>query len=148
MSEATEAKSGDTVTVHYTGRLTDGTVFDTSSGGEPLRFTLGQQRVISGFEHAVLGMTPGDKKTTVVPSAQAYGEHRPDLVVEFQRAQMPQDITLQVGQALQLRAQDGQKLTARVIALSPDTVTLDANHPLAGKDLTFDIELVEISVAD
>jgi FKBP-type peptidyl-prolyl cis-trans isomerase 2 len=143
-----EAKSGDTVTVHYTGRLTDGTVFDTSSGGEPLQFTLGQNRVISGFEDAVLGMAPGDKKTAVVPSDQAYGEHRPDLVVEFQRTQMPQDITLQVGQALQLRTHDGQKLTARVIDLSSDTVTLDANHPLAGKDLTFDIELVQISVAD
>ena len=115
-----EARSGDTVTVHYTGRLTDGTVFDTSSGGEPLRFTLGQQRVISGFEHAVLGMTPGDKKTTVVPSEQAYGEHRPDLVVEFQRTQMPQDITLQVGQALQLRAGWPETDRARDLAFARD----------------------------
>jgi FKBP-type peptidyl-prolyl cis-trans isomerase 2 len=142
-----QAKSGDTVTVHYTGRLTDGTVFDTSSGGEPLKFTLGQNRVISGFEHAVLGMAPGEKKTAVVPSTHAYGNHRTDLVVEFQRQQMPDEIKLQVGQAIQLQAEGGQKLTARVIDLSSETVTLDANHPLAGQDLTFDIELVEIPVA-
>ncbi len=107
-----QAKSGDTVTVHYTGKLNDGTVFDTSSGGDPLKFTMGQQRVIPGFEQAIEGMTPGDKKTAVIPSGEAYGAHRPDLIVEFARDQLPADLEVQVGQSLQLRSQEGQQLAA------------------------------------
>ena len=142
----TKAKSGDSVKVHYTGKLDDGTVFDSSVERAPLEFTIGESQVIPGFEDAIMGMSPGEKKTAVVPSGQAYGDHRPELVVEFQREQIPAEIALQVGQSLQLKTHEGQKLAARVIAVSTETVTLDANHPLAGKELTFDIELVEVSV--
>jgi len=140
----TEAKKGDTVKIHYTGKLDDGTVFDTSDGRDPLEFTLGEGKVIPGFEEAVLGMNASDSKTTTIPSAEAYGPHHEEMVVEVDRGQFPPDITPEIGQQLQMQRPDGQKMVVAVTEVSESTVTLDANHPLAGKDLTFDIELVEI----
>jgi len=141
---ATAVKTGDTVAVHYTGKLDDGSVFDSSREREPLKFVLGERRVIPGFEKAVLGMTRGESKTTTIPATDAYGEHRPEMVVQFERDKIPSDMDVQVGQELQVQTTSGQAIPARVVDTSEADVTLDANHPLAGKDLTFDIELVEI----
>ncbi len=139
-----QAKKGDTVKVHYTGKLDDESVFDTSREREPLEFTLGEQQVIPGFEEAVEGMKLGETRTVKIPAEQAYGPHHEDMVVEVPREVFPADIEPKVGQFLQVRQADGQMFDVVVVAVSEDTVTLDANHPLAGKDLTFEIELVEI----
>jgi len=139
-----EARYGDTVRVHYTGRLADGTVFDTSLGQEPMEFTLGAGQVIPGFEEAVVGMNPGESKTVEVPAEQAYGPHREELVLEIDRRQVPPNLELEVGQQLVLRQAPDRLIRVTVADLSETTVTLDANHPLAGKDLTFEIQLVEI----
>lgn len=140
----TPAKVGDTVAVHYTGKLTDGTVFDTSAEREPLEFTIGQGNIIPGFEQAVIGMTPGDSKTEHIPVDQAYGPYREEMVLEVERAQMPADLDPEVGQQLQVREQSGGIIPVVITEVSDATITLDANHPLAGEDLTFDIQLVAI----
>lgn len=140
-----QAKSGDTVKVHYTGKLDDGTVFDSSSNREPLEFTLGSGSIISGFEQAVLGMSLGESKTEIIPTDDAYGPHLDEMVVVVDRQQMPPEIEPQVGQQLQLQQQDGQVLPVVITDVSDASVTLDANHPLAGEALTFDIQLVEIA---
>lgn len=139
-----QAKSGDTVTIHYTGRLEDGTVFDTSEGGEPLRFELGGGRVIPGFESAVEGMEAGASTTAEVPAAEAYGERRDELVMQLPADRLPADLDPGVGDQLEMQTPDGQKVPVRVVDVSEEAVTLDANHPLAGRDLVFDIELVTI----
>lgn len=139
-----EAKNGDTVTVHYTGRLKDGTVFDSSANRDPLEFTLGEGLLIPGFEQAVLGMSPGESKTAEVSADQAYGPHREEMVVEIDRQEFPPHFQPEVGQQLQIPQSEGQVARLIVIAVSEQKVTLDANHPLAGRDLTFDIQLVEI----
>jgi len=139
-----QAKPGDTVKVHYTGKLEDGTVFDTSADRDPLQFTIGEGQIIPGFEQAVVGMNPGESKTIKVLTNDAYGPHREDMVLVVDRNQLPVDLIPEVGQQLQSRQQDGQIIVVTVIAVSESTVTVDANHPLAGKDLTFDIQLVEI----
>ena len=140
-----EAKNGDTVRVHYTGKLDDGTVFDSSKQREePLEFTLGEMQVIPGFENAVVGMNVGDAKDINIPSADAYGPHSPEMVQELPRNEFPPDLEISLGQTLQLRQGDGKEFLVLVTGLTDDTVTLDANHPLAGKDLNFEIELVEI----
>ena len=139
-----QAKNGDTVKIHYTGKLEDGTVFDSSDGRDPLEFTLGEGQVIPGFEEAVLGMTANDSKTMTIPSDNAYGPRREEMVVEVDRDQFPPDVAPEVGQQLQMQRPDGQKMVVAVAEVSESTVTLDANHPLAGKDLTFEIKLVEI----
>ncbi len=139
------AKHGDTVQVHYTGRLEDGTVFDSSFDREPLEFTIGTGQIIPGFEEAVIGMNPGESRTTNIPADQAYGPHHEDMVVTVDRDQFPAHITPSVGQQLQLHQPDGQMIMVTVTDVSPAHVTLDANHPLAGQDLVFDIELVGIS---
>lgn len=139
-----QAQLGDSVKVHYTGKLDDGTVFDSTAARDPLQFSLGNGNVIPGFEQAVLGMSPGDSKTTNIPADQAYGSHRPELVMVVERDQMPADLSVQVGQPLQIRQMDGQTIPVIVSQISQSKVTLDANHPLAGQDLTFEIELVEI----
>ena len=139
------AKDGDTVKVHYTGKLNDGTVFDSSANRDPLEFTIGRNQVIPGFEKAVLGMNSGESVTTEVPAEQAYGPHRQELVLEVDRNDFPDDLTPEVGQQLQMSRPDGQSLVVRVTDVSESAATLDANHPLAGKDLTFDIQLVEIA---
>jgi FKBP-type peptidyl-prolyl cis-trans isomerase 2 len=139
-----EAKQGDTVKVHYTGKLDDGTVFDTSAEREPLQFTIGQGQIIPGFEEAVVGMNEGESKTTQIPSDAAYGPHRDEMIVEVDRSQFPPNLDPEVGQQLQIRQPDGQAIVVTVTDLSNESATLDANHPLAGKDLTFDIELVQV----
>lgn len=139
-----KAKEGDTVRVHYTGKLEDGTVFDTSQDREPLSFTIGEQRVIPGFEEAVVGMEPGDSKTKELAPEKAYGEHREDMVMELERDQLPDNMDPKVGQQLQLRMQNGQEVPVVITDLGEEAVTIDANHPLAGKSLVFEIELVGI----
>ena len=140
----TKAKNGDTVKVHYTGKLTDGQVFDSSVNAEPLEFTLGQQQVIPGFEEAVVDMQPGEKKTIEIVADEAYGQPSDDLKQQVQRGMLPDDIELKVGLQLTAQNQSGQPFTVTVAEFDDDNVTLDGNHPLAGKDLTFDLELVEI----
>jgi FKBP-type peptidyl-prolyl cis-trans isomerase 2 len=139
-----QAKNGDTVTVHYTGRFTDGTVFDTSVSGEPLEFTIGERHVIPGFEQAVLGMDVGDSKTVNIASEDAYGDHEEDLVFQLEPDSFPPDLKLEVGQQLQLDQPDGRVIHLRVAEITESMVTLDANHPLAGEDLTFELDLVGI----
>lgn len=140
-----QAKLGDTVKVHYTGKLDDGTVFDSSANGEPLEFTIGDGNIIPGFEKAVVGMSPGDSKTELIPVEQAYGEHRDDMIVVIDRAQMPPEMEPEIGQQLQIQQQSGQAIPVVITDISDSEITLDANHPLAGEDLTFDIQLVEIA---
>ncbi len=139
-----QAKVGDKVSVHYTGKLEDGTVFDSSDGREPLEFEIGTSSVIPGFEHAIVGMAPGESKTATVPADQAYGQREQGKVVEVERGQLPPDLDLRVGQRLKLTDQQQNSTYVTVAEMNEAAVKLDANHPLAGKDLTFDIELVEI----
>jgi len=139
-----QAKQGDTVKVHYTGRLNDGEEFDSSRGGDPLEFTIGEEQLIPGFERAVIGMEPGDNKSIVVEAGEGYGPRLDELEQTIPRDHVPDDISLEVGMQLQAQTEDQQALILTVTSLSDDTVTVDANHPLAGKDLNFDIELVEI----
>lgn len=140
-----EARSGDTVRVHYTGRLADGSVFDSSEGRDPIQFTLGQGQVVPGFERAVTGMQPGEERTVTIPAEDAYGPRRDDLVFSVGRDQFPVNVEPEVGQQLQVQQQGGQTGIVRVAEVSDEAVALDANHPLAGQDLIFDLELVEVS---
>lgn len=139
-----QVQSGDTVRVHYTGRLSDGTTFDSSEEHAPLQFTLGQGELIPGFEHAVLGMSPGESKTETIPSEQAYGPRRPELLIDVDRQDFPPDLQPYVGQQLQMTRSNGEAVPVTVSAVSPAQVTVDANHPLAGQELIFDITLVDI----
>lgn len=140
----TQAKSGDLVAIHYTGKLEDGTVFDSSRDRDPLEFSLGSGQVIPGLEAAVMGMSLGESKTEVIPSEQAYGPYRDEMVMVVDLQQIPAEIPLEVGIQLQLQGPDGQAVPVLVSDLSNSDVTLDANHPLAGETLIFDIELVGI----
>ncbi|MFW6264232.1 MAG: FKBP-type peptidyl-prolyl cis-trans isomerase [Cyanobacteriota bacterium] len=140
-----QAKVGDTVTVHYTGKLEDGTVFDSSVGRSPLEFSVGSGQVIPGFEEAVIGMSPGESKTQPIPCDQAYGPHRPEMVLVVDRQRMPNDLEVAEGQQLQLQHPSGQVIPVTITQIQDSQVTLDANHPLAGKDLTFEIELVNVA---
>jgi len=140
----TQAKQGDTVNVHYTGKLGDGKVFDTSRERHPLRFTIGKGQVIAGFEQAVVGMNAGDSKRAVIPVDQAYGPRRDEMIVTVERSTMPPDLDPELGQRLELTQTDDSTMLVTVTAKTDSTLTLDANHPLAGKDLTFDIELVGV----
>ena len=140
----TTAQIGNRVRVHYTGRLDDGQVFDSSEGGTPLAFTIGSGQVIPGFETGVVGMSPGDTKTVNIPCADAYGEHRDDGMMQVPRGEFPPNMPLEVGTSVQGQQQSGQVVTFTIVAVSDEEVTLDANHPLAGKDLTFDLTLVSI----
>ncbi|MFP4246839.1 MAG: FKBP-type peptidyl-prolyl cis-trans isomerase [Halochromatium sp.] len=140
-----EAKSGDTVKVHYTGTLADGTEFDSSRGQEPLEFTLGEGQMISGFEDAVLGMAPGENKTVTIVSDEAYGERNEAMVQQVPRSAIPPEIELSEGLLLQAQGPDGETLRFTVADFDDDEVTVDGNHPLAGRDLTFQLELVQIA---
>ncbi len=140
----TQAKQGDTVNVHYTGKLEDGTIFDSSRSRNPLQFTIGKGQVISGFERAVVGMNLGESKTARIPVDQAYGPRQTDRIVTVERTQLPPGLNPLVGQRLELTQTDDQRILVTVSAMTDSTLTLDANHPLAGKDLVFDIELVKI----
>ncbi|NIT61557.1 MAG: peptidylprolyl isomerase [Aliifodinibius sp.] len=141
-----KVKDGDTVKVHYTGTLTEeGTVFDSSEDREPLEFTLGEGKLIPGFEKAVVGMEEGDETTVEIESGDAYGQRREDLELEVAKSDLPDNIDPEVGMQLQMQQQEnGQAIPVQITAVEDEFVKLDANHPLAGKDLTFDIELVEI----
>ncbi len=139
-----QASAGDTVRVHYTGTLADGTEFDSSAGREPLEFTVGGGQVIAGFDEAVTGMTPGESQTVEIPADEAYGPRRMEMMLNVSPDQFPEGMDPEVGQELQLSQPDGQAVVVRVAEVSDDGVTLDANHPLAGEDLTFEITLEEI----
>ncbi|PVA05290.1 FKBP-type peptidyl-prolyl cis-trans isomerase [Thalassorhabdomicrobium marinisediminis] len=144
----TEVKTGDTVAIHYTGTLNDGSTFDSSAGRDPLEFVVGSGQIIPGLDKALPGMEVGDKKTVEVPSAEAYGEANPANRQAVPREQIPADIPLEVGLTLQMQSPDGQQVIPVTVAeMSDEEVILDANHVLAGKDLTFAIELVDIKAA-
>ena len=139
-----QAKQGDTVKVHYKGTLTDGSIFDSSEGREPLQFTVGQRQLIPDFEQAVIGMSCGDTKTIQIAAESAYGPHRSEMVMVVDKSEFPEGLDPQLDQMLQVQQPNGQPFAVKVTEINGDKVTLDANHPLAGKDLTFDIELAEI----
>lgn len=138
------AEQGDTVRVEYVGKLQDGTVFDSSEDTEPLEFTLGDEAVIPGFEEAVEGLDEGESVTTTLEPGKAYGERRDDLVFQVDRSDIRDDIELEVGDELEIHGRDGNTFPALVQELGDEKVTLDANHPLAGRTLVFEIELVEV----
>lgn len=138
------ANNGDTVSVHYTGKLSDGTVFDSSTNADPIQFILGEGQVIPGFDEAIQGMAVGDKKTVVIPAEEAYGPHDADLVAVVDRDQIPEDLDPEIGQQLEVSFEDGGSSIVTITAVAESNVTLDANHPLAGKELTFELELVHI----
>lgn len=139
-----QVKEGDKVKVHYTGTLNDGSVFDSSREREPLEFEIGSGSIIPGFEKAVLELAPGDSTTVEIPSAEAYGEVREDMIITVEREKLPADIDPEVGMQLQLQQPDGGAMPVVVSDLTESHITIDANHPLAGRDLKFEIELVEI----
>jgi len=139
-----QAKRGDTVSVHYKGTLDDGTVFDSSDGGDPISFTIGGGEVIPGFETAIEGMSIGDEKTERIESENAYGPHRDELVFRVNREQLPDGEEVSVGDVLRIGFPDGSSAAVQVKEMDDASVTLDANHPLAGRDLTFELRLVAI----
>ncbi len=139
-----KATAGETVKIHYTGTLTDGEVFDSSDGRPPLEFTLGAGQVIPGFDLAVSEMEVGESKTVTIPADQAYGERRAEMVMSIPRSDVPENMNPELGQQLQMQTTDGQAVVVTVTAVDELKVELDANHALAGKDLTFALELVEI----
>lgn len=139
------AKRGDTVRVHYTGRLNDGTVFDSSREREPLEFTVGAGEVIPGFEEAVEGMEVGEAREARLGAGDAYGERRDDLMLDLPKEQVPEGLDITPGMRLELRQPDGQAVPVTVVEIGDESVTLDANHPLAGQELNFELELVEIA---
>ncbi|MFT3824651.1 MAG: peptidylprolyl isomerase [Chitinophagaceae bacterium] len=140
-----QVKSGDTVKVHYHGRLTDGTTFDSSEGRDPLQFEVGAGMVIAGFDNGVTGMGVGEKKTIHIPVNEAYGPKDENMIVEFPISNFPPDLKPETGMQLNMTNGGGQVIPVTITAVSAETVTLDANHPLAGQDLVFDIEVVDIS---
>ncbi|MEZ5016312.1 MAG: peptidylprolyl isomerase [Flavipsychrobacter sp.] len=140
----TQVKSGDTVKVHYHGKLTDGTTFDTSEGRDPLEFKVGEGQVIKGFDDALTDMKVGDKKTVEIPVDQAYGQRNDNMVMEYPKSDFPADMTPEVGLQLHMSDNSGNTFPVVITEVKEEAVVLDANHPLAGKDLIFDIELVAI----
>lgn len=142
-----QANTGDTVRIHYSGKLTDGTLFDSSDGGDPLEFKIGENTIIPKLEASVVGMSVGDKATVDIAAADAYGPRMDDAVQSVERSMIPDEVDLTVGGQLQATAPDGKQLILTVMEVNESTVTLDGNHPLAGQDLVFDIELTEIVVS-
>ena len=140
-----QAKPGDTVKIHYTGTLDDGTQFDSSSGRDPLQFTLGSGQVIPGFDKAVEGMAVGDSKSGNIPPEDAYGQRHDQMIQDVPKTALPDDLEPVEGMALQAQGQDGQVINLTVTAVSDDSITVDGNHPLAGQALNFSIELVDIA---
>jgi peptidylprolyl isomerase len=143
----TEVKAGDTVHLHYTGTLLDGSTFDSSEGRDPLQFVVGSGQIIPGLDVAIPGMKIGDKKIVKIGADDAYGQLNPEMRQAVPREGIPADIPLEVGTQLQMQTPDGQAMPVTVVEVDEATVTLDANHPLAGKDLQFDIELMKIDAA-
>jgi len=139
-----QAKLDDTVKVHYTGKLDDGTVFDTSENREPLQFKIGEKKLIPGFEEAVIGLEVGQSKTINIPSDEAYGPHRKEMVFQVNRSDFPENVDLKIGQQFQMQQKEGRAFVVTIMQIVEDKVVLDANHPLAGKDINFEIKLIEI----
>jgi FKBP-type peptidyl-prolyl cis-trans isomerase SlpA len=140
----TKVKDGHQVKVHYTGKLNDGTVFDSSEGREPLAFTMGKGMMIPGFEKGVMGMELNEEKTITIPPEEAYGPVREDMIAEVPNNQLPQDIKPEVGMELMSQTPDGQQLVVKIKEVKDDSIVIDANHALAGEELTFEIKLVEL----
>ncbi len=140
-----QVKKGDTVKVHYHGKLTDGTTFDSSEGREPLEFEVGGGMVIPGFDAGVTGMTIGEKRTILIPADEAYGPKQEDMIMEFPKERFPADMVPEAGMQLNMSNGSGQNFPVVIVEVKDEVVILDANHPLAGEDLSFDLELVEIS---
>jgi peptidylprolyl isomerase len=140
----TKVKKDDKVQIHYKGTLTDGEVFDSSEGRDPLEFVVGSGQVIVGFDEAVIGMEVGEKKSVLIPCEKAYGERLKEMVIQVPVAQVPPDLDIEIGMMLEMGGAQGEILRVKVIEMDDDTITLDANPPLAGADLNFDIELVAI----
>lgn len=141
---ARKAKLGDQVSVHYKGKLKDGTEFDSSKEDDPIEFKIGEGQLIPGFEQAIVGMEPGETKTEEVPYEGAYGEKREDLVMELDKGKVPDHIDPQEGDRLEIKQDEGENIPVTVTKVTEEALTIDANHPLAGQDLVFDLELVEI----
>ena len=139
-----EAKKGDEVTVHYTGTLADESEFDSTREADPLEFTIGDGQLIKGFDVAVTGMTVGESKTVTIAADEAYGSVNEEMVFDIERSQFAEDVTPELGQRFQLDTPDGQQIVVTITAIEGDKITLDANHPLAGQDLTFELELMTI----
>lgn len=139
-----QVKSGDKIKVHYHGKLDSGETFDSSAGREPLEFEVGSGQVIKGFDEGVTGMTPGEKKTINIPFAEAYGPKNPEMIIEMPKDRFPKDMEIEVGMPLGMSDQEGHQFQVTIVEIKDAVVILDANHPLAGQDLTFDLELVEI----
>lgn len=140
-----QAKMNDTVIVHYTGSFTDGEVFDSSIDREPLEFNIGQGMVIPGFENGIIGMQEGDSKKITIPAEDAYGPHREDLLTTIERSQIPASIDLQIGMILQMRSPEGGTTNVSIRDINPESVILDLNHPMAGKELIFEVNLVKVA---
>jgi FKBP-type peptidyl-prolyl cis-trans isomerase 2 len=138
------ARVGDTVKIHYRGKLEDGSVFDSSEGAEPIEFTIGEHQVIGGLEEAIVGMTTGEKKVATIPPDDAYGEREDDLVFEVSRSTIQPGADVAVGDSVQIQLPGGQSAAMHIMAADDESITLDANHPLAGKTLIFDVELLSI----
>ena len=139
-----QVKENNTVKVNYTGKLSDGQIFDTSEGREPLEFTLGQGQLIPGFEKGVIDMKLNEKKTITIAKEEAYGDVNPALIQEVSKADLPQDMTPEVGMGLVSKTQDGRETNLMVVEVKDESIVIDGNHPLAGKDLIFDLEVLEI----
>jgi len=139
-----QVKSGDKIKVHYHGKLDNGETFDSSAGREPLEFEVGSGMVIKGFDDGVTGMVVGDKKTINIPFVDAYGPKNPEMIIEMPKDRFPEDMEIEVGMPLGMSDPNGQQFQVTVVEIKDEAVLLDANHPLAGQDLTFDLELVEI----
>ena len=138
-------ENGQKVKIHYTGTLDDGSQFDSSAGRDPLEFEMGAGMVIPGFEKGVEGMDIGEKKTIHIPAAEAYGERREDMIMQFERSQLPEDIKPEVGMGLQMQGPEGQPVPVTVTAVDEENITIDANHQLAGQNLNFELELIEVA---
>lgn len=139
-----QVKENNTVKVNYTGKLSDGQIFDTSEGREPIEFTLGQGRLIPGFEKGLIDMELNEKKTITIPKEEAYGEVNKDLIQEVKKSELPQEMAPEVGMGLVSKSPDGQEMNLLVIEVKEETIVIDGNHPLAGKELIFDLEVLEI----
>lgn len=144
MTNMNGVQTGNTVKVHYRGMLEDGTEFDSSTGKAPVQLEVGNGSLVPALEAALIGMTPGDTKTVTVIADEAYGQHQPELVQTLARDEIPAEVGLEIGAVLQATASGGETLNLTVVGLTEEDVVLDANHPLAGRDLTFELELVEI----
>lgn len=140
-----QVKSGDTVKVHYHGKLTNGETFDTSEGREPLEFQVGAGQVIKGFDDAVMAMNIGDKKTVNIPVDDAYGQKSADMMMEYPKSEFPDDMKPEIGMQLVMHDETGRQIPVTITEVKETVVVLDANHPLAGEDLIFEIELVSIA---